>query len=242
MPGNHRLITGHNRDFDRICSQFSWNIPEHFNIADAVCDRHTDLSGKLALICEHEQGQRTTYTFSDIRRLSNQLANVLKAKGINRGDRVAIVLPQRVETAIAHLAAFKIGAITVPLSVLFGEDALRFRLGDSGAALVISDQVHQGVLETLRPDLELLQSVINCDEDGKDGLWPLMSVAGDQFECTRTRADDPAIIIYTSGTTGPPKGALVAHRCLLGNLPGFEMSQEYFPQKDDLFWTPADWA
>jgi len=239
---NYRMLDSAQTDFDAVCRQFEWNIPTQFNIAHAVCDKHIDRSDQVALFYENEQGQTSQFSFGQLTTLSNQFANALAAKGVGRGDRVAIILPQRPETAIAHLAAYKLGAIALPLSVLFGPDALRYRLQDSCSKVVIADAARQEVLQDLRNELPELETIINCDATDKPGFWDLIENANDEFSVVETNADDAALLIYTSGTTGPPKGAVVSHRCLLGNLPGFELSHNFFPHKDDLFWTPADWA
>jgi len=231
-----------NYRFDDLVEAFRWDVPEYFNIAKAVCDDNIIRSSDVGLICEDEDGRCETYSYQKLYQLANQLANVLTKYGVTFGDRVAVVLPQRVETAIAHIAIWKLGAISVPLSVLFGPEALDYRLSDSGAKLVFSDSDHQNILSELASTVPSLKTVINCDANVIGGFWELLSFAKDTYDTTVTKANDPAIIIYTSGTTGPPKGALVAHRCLLGNLPGFELSHDFFPQKGDLFWTPADWA
>ncbi len=236
---NGPLFRAGDGSFDQLAASFRWQIPARFNIA-AACE-HRELGEQVAVYCENDAGAAGRYTFDDLRRASNRFANVLAGLGIGAGDRVAIVLPQRIETAIGHLAAFKLGAITVPLSVLFGADALRYRLGDSGARVVLCAAGHREVLETLRGELPDLERVIDCDA-ASAGFWSLLERAADEIAVADTAADDPALIIYTSGTTGPPKGALLAHRCLLGNLTGFELSQDFFPREDDLMWTPADWA
>ena len=228
-------------NFDDIGASFSWKIPAHFNLAEAVCGRHKKISKQVALFCENDRGESARYTFGDLEKLSNRLANVLISLGLKRGDRVAILLPQRVETGITHLAAWKAGALSLPLSILFGSEALRYRLEDSGARFVITTKEASEVLQQLGPDLPNLETIINCD-DRESGFWALIDKASDQFSSVVTQANDPALVIYTSGTTGPPKGAVLAHRCLLGNLTGFELSQNFFPQPDDLMWTPADWA
>ncbi|MDP6398524.1 MAG: AMP-binding protein [Arenicellales bacterium] len=210
-------------------------------MAAAVCDRHRDVSDRSALFCETASGKTGQYTFEDLYRLSNKLANVLISMGVAPRDRIAILLPQRIETGLCHLAAWKIGAISLPLSVLFGTDALRYRLEDSGAKVVIGATEGLEKIQSLRDELPELDTIIDCDDE-KSGFWPLLDRAAKGFETASTLADDPAIVIYTSGTTGPPKGAMLAHRCLLGNLTGFEMSQNFFPRQDDLMWTPADWA
>ena len=227
-------------DFDRL-RQFCWRIPADYNIAWSVCDRHPP--ERAALHCVDRHGHSNSYTFGQLQRWSNRLANALAGLGVGRGDRVAVVLPQRLETGLAHLAAYKLGAIAVPLSVLFGAEALSFRLQDSGAKVVITDADRYPLLAELRAQLPALELLLCADrEPGSHYLWDYLERADDSFTAAATRADDPALLIYTSGTTGPPKGALDAHRCLLGNLTGFELSQNFFPQPGDSFWTPADWA
>jgi len=236
-----RLFDPHARDYATVYRNFEWNIPTRFNIATAVCDRHPP--DKTALYYENQAGESASYTFGQLSRWSAQLANALRALGVQRGDRVAIVLPQRVETGIAHIAVYKLGAIALPLSVLFGPDALHYRLSDSGAKVLITNRRHYAQLVELQSNLPALEQIICCDEEpGALNLWPLLEQASDRFDTVATQADDPALLIYTSGTTGSPKGAVDAQRCLLGNLPGFELSQNFFPQVGDLFWTPADWA
>jgi acetyl-CoA synthetase len=229
------------KSFEEARRCFRWQVRGDFNMAGAVCDRHAGKSSATALLCETSAGQKTRYTFSDLRSLSNRLANAFQSVGVQPGDRVAIILPQRVETGLCHLAAWKIGAVSLPLSILFGTDALQYRLQDSGARIAICSKEVFDRVQSLRAELPDLGTVINCD-DPKAGFWPLLNRGADTFETINSGADDPALIIYTSGTTGPPKGAVIAHRCLLGNLPGFEMSHNFFPQSDDLMWTPADWA
>ncbi len=238
-----RLIGPGQRNFDEICASFRWEIPTHFNIAYEVCDKHRQRSNDIALFYENDRGDTKSFTFGQIKSLSDRFANALRALGVSRGDRVAIILSQRVETGIAHLAIYKIGAIALPLSILFGCDALEYRLRDSGAKVVITGTSHSDMLADMKQQLPDLDVIIGCDDaQGRMGFWPLLEKAKDSLQAVNTGADDPALLIYTSGTTGPPKGALVAHRSLLGNLPGFELSQNFFPREDDMFWTPADWA
>ena len=230
--------------YDELRRAFAWRIPERYNIGVDTVDRQD--GARLALIHRLEDGRVERFSFADIRRLSNRLANVLTAHGLARGDRVAVLLPQRPGAAAAHVAAHKAGLVSVPLFTLFGEEALTWRLSDSGAAAVITDAVGLGKLEALRDRLPALRLVLVVDgvADGAGHLSydRAVGAASDAFAPVDTAADDPAVIIYTSGTTGPPKGALHAHRVLLGHLPGVEMPQELFPRPGDLFWTPADWA
>lgn len=234
------LISPDNTNFDQICADFQWRLPAHFNIAESICDRHQKLAGRIAMFYENEQGETAQTTFGQLRKASNQLANALAGMGIGEGDRVAIVLPQRVETALAHLALYKLKAIAVPLSGLFGSDALSYRLRDSGSKLIITDAKHRELIESIRPDLPDLDTIL--DVDAKSGFWDAIENASDMYTLPHTPPDTPALLIYTSGTTGPAKGATVAHRCFYGNLTGFELSHNFYGQPDDLFWTPADWA
>jgi acetyl-CoA synthetase len=237
------LFENTTQSFEDLRRNFSWRIPEYYNIGVDVCDKHVDRFSRPALILENAGGDCHRVTFGELKSRSDRLANALRGLGVVKGDRVAIILPQREETAIAHIAVYKLGAVALPLSVLFGPDAVQFRLSDSGAKVAISDAAHMPMLNDIRAQLPALETILSCEPaPGGQPFWPLVDSASDVFEATATRSDDAALLIYTSGTTGPPKGALNAHRCLLGNLPGFELSQNFYPRENDLMWTPADWA
>ncbi len=242
MNNDHlRLIRSEWGDWDAICERFTWDIPQYFNMGYSICERHAATAGsEVALYFENERGESSELTYAQLDRLTNRFGNALKHCGISKGDRVAIILPQRQETAIAHIAIYKLGAVALPLSVLFGPEAVGYRLLDSGTKVVLADSQHCEMLESIRDELPDLTAIIDCDHE--QGFWSMIECASDQLETVATLSNDPAFLIYTSGTTGPPKGALGAHRCLIGNLTGFEMSHNFFPQQDDLFWTPADWA
>lgn len=223
---------------------FAWHIPEYYNMGVDVCDKWAERDPqRLALIHVTDQGD-THYTFADLRAQSNRLANLLRIAGIQQGDRVAMLLPQAPETALGHIATHKLGAISIPLFTLFGEEALSYRLANSGASAVITNAEGAARLQTLRAQLPALQHVFSIDGAGYGArdLHAELAEHSPQFVPVNTRADDPAVLIYTSGTTGQPKGALHAHRVLLGHLPGVEMSHNFFPQPGDRIWTPADWA
>jgi len=230
-------------DDEALCRTFRFAIPEHFNMASAVCDRWADGTHRLALTTVTGSSV-TQHSFDDLKAASNRLANMLHARGLRAGDRLAILLGQRVETLLAHLAAWKLGAITVPLFGLFGPEALAFRLADSGASTLITDAAGIEKVATIRDDLTDLRLLLTTEPaaTGALTLGVELEQASDVFEVRDTRADDPAIIIYTSGTTGPPKGALHAHRVLLGHIPGVQWPHDFFPKPGDRFWTPADWA
>jgi len=231
--------------YEELVEKFTWQIPEKFNIGVAICDAWADREpDREALVFAEEGGNVSSYSYADLKRLSNQLANLLNDRGIQPGDRVGVLMPQRPEAAIAHIAALKLGAITIPLFTLFGEEALSYRLQNSGAKAVITDENGAGKLSGLRDQLPHLSTVFCADgaHDGAEDLWAHLKGHEDRFKPFETRADDPALIIYTSGTTGQPKGALHAHRVLLGHLPGVEMSHDFLGQPGDRIWTPADWA
>jgi acetyl-CoA synthetase len=232
-----------------VVAAFRWKIPARYNIGVDVADKHMrdGRRDRLALIYESESGAVERFSFADIARKSNQLANLLVAHGLRSGDRVAILLPQRPETAIGHVAIYKAGMIAVPLFTLFGPDALEFRLRDSSARAVITDTASLEKIAPIRARLPHLECLLVVDGAGSEGGSSVdyrrgMEAASDRFAAVDTRAEDPAIIIYTSGTTGQPKGALHAHRVLIGHMPGVEMPHEFFPRPGDRFWTPADWA
>ena len=233
------------KDYRTLCDTFRWDVPEFYNIGVDICDKWAHQPDRLALIYDDDTGQTRRYTFRDLKRRSNRLANGLKAMGIGIGDRVGILLPQRPETAISHIGLYKLGAIAIPLFTLFGTDALAYRLENSQARGVITDAANLPKILSIRDTLPQLRVIIVTDGDAPEGVvafQDLLSRGSDAFTPVQTRADDPALIIYTSGTTGPPKGALHAHRVLLGHLPGVEFPHNFFPREDDRFWTPADWA
>jgi acetyl-CoA synthetase len=238
-------VLKHGNSYEEVITNFRWEIPEHYNIGVDICDKWADQPDRLALIYENESGRVKKYTFQDLKRLSNRLANGLKANGIGPGDRFAILLPQCPETAISHIAAYKIGAIAIPLFTLFGMDALAYRLSNSEAKGIITDSANLSKIMEIWDNLPGLEVVIvtrGGKEDNVLDFGELIEKGSADFTPLKTRADNPALIIYTSGTTGPPKGALHAHRVLLGHLPGVEFPHNFFPQENDLFWTPADWA
>ena len=228
--------------YEELYRSFRWDVPARYNIAHACCGQWAGDRSRVALYWEDESGAAATYTFRDIQVAANRLSNSLSALGVKRGDRVAILLPQRPETAIAYMAIFQMGAIAVPLSHLFGPDALEYRLENAGASVAIAEPTTLPNLLAVKDRLSQLKHVIGVDVSGVLDWKKLLEKASSDFHPVDTSAEEPALIVYTSGTTGPPKGALKAHRVLLGNVPGFVHSHDFFPQKGDLFWSPADWA
>ena len=232
-------------NWQAIRDSFAWNIPDRFNIAEVCCDRWAEREPERAALFYLTKADAVEkVTFGELADSSNRLANVLTESGVSRGDRCAIFLPQRPETLICHLACYKMAAIALPLFTLFGAEALEYRLANSGARVVVTDKENLPKITAIRdklPELKLVYCVDGSADDGLD-FHTALSSAPPTFEIRKTMQDDPALLVYTSGTTGPPKGALHGHRVLLGHLPGVETHHDFFPQPDDLMWTPADWA
>jgi acetyl-CoA synthetase len=230
----------------QLHGDFRWRVPAQFNIAEACAARWARRTpDAVAIVYESERGETARFTYRDLDTAARRLASCLSSRGVQRGDRVAIVMPQRFETAASHIACQRLGAIAVPLSILFGADALAFRVQDSEARVAIADEAAIETLRDVRASCPALEHVIAVGDATGQGdidwgqalLAPPMSAS-----VIATAADDAAVLIYTSGTTGPPKGALIPQRALIGNLTGFVASQNWFPQVGDVFWSPADWA
>ena len=235
-------------DYDALHGQFRWLVPEHFNIAEACCTRWAREPRRTAIVVDHGDGRVERIAYRRLHEDANRLAAALAALGVRRGDRIAIVLPQRPETAVAHLATYRLGAVAMPLSMLFGPEALQYRLENSEAVAAIVDAENVAGLRSARTAALRHVVVVPAGgerpalESGEHDYGALLARARDRFPPVDTLADDPAVLIYTSGTTGPPKGALIPHRALIGNLSGFVASQNWFPRPRDVFWSPADWA
>ena len=233
------------RDHDTLRRQFCWQVPERYNIGVDCCDRWAARDPqRLAILHVRGDGSSEAISYGWLRDTSNRLANVLAAHGIMRGDRVAILLPQTPEVAAAHLAIYKLGAIALPLAMLFGIDALSYRLGNSGAKAIVTNVAGLAKLAEVRADVPAVGLVLSIDgaADGVIDFHASLARASSAFTPVDTSPDDPAMMVYTSGTTGPPKGAVHGHRVLLGHLPGIETHHEFLPQPGDRLWTPADWA
>ncbi|PKO63184.1 MAG: AMP-binding protein [Betaproteobacteria bacterium HGW-Betaproteobacteria-18] len=261
--------------YARLHSAFAWQVPAQFNMAQACCARWAAQPGASKNVAVHAfqtASDSTFHTYAGLQDQANRLANVLVGLGVKAGDRVAIVMPQRFETAVAYMAVLQMGAVAMPLSQLFGPEALEFRLQDSAAVVAIGDAQTLGSVQAVRTRCPGLRQVLGVGLDAETqhladmAYTTALAAASDQFAMVATRADAPAILIYTSGTTGNPKGALIPHRALIGNLTGFLCSQNWFgfdmagqgepveslrqlTNPDQLptgskavFWSPADWA
>ena len=230
-------------DYASLYRDFRWVIPERFNIGVAVADRWAaEDPERTALFDYRADGAPDRLSFSELAQRSNAFANALRARGIRRGDRVALLLPQCFETAIAHVAIYKLGAIAVPLALLFGVEALEYRLQTAGVRLVVTNPAGAAKLSHIGGRLPGFDGIVVVGGEGVDNFGRMVADHSADFSAEDTGPDDPALMIFTSGTTGPPKGALHGHRVLLGHLPGVQMHHEFMPQPDDLLWSPADWA
>jgi len=234
---------------DDITARFEWNVPEFFNIGHAVSDawaaREPD---RICLEHFNPEGSPDQLSYGSLARRSNAFARGLRSLGVDRGDRVALMLPQGFETAIAHVAIYKLGAIAVPLALLFGVEAVEHRLTASGAKALVTTARGCDKVGEIRQRLTELEAVVVAGDDVSGVEGYAVSFSGLENAHTdapleiETRAEDPAMMIFTSGTTGSPKGALHAHRVLIGHIPGVQTHHEFMAQPGDKLWTPADWA
>jgi acetyl-CoA synthetase len=223
-------------------AKHKWNVPPDYNVVIDCLDRHTELRDKVALLYEDDEGHHARYTFGQMIEASNRFANALRGIGIGRGDVVAIHTPQRPETAIAHMALYRLGAIALPISKLFGPDALQYRLDNSSAKAILLEPETVGKMDAVdRKTLPNFKHVIVTD-GAKGGLSfdDLMSKGASSFTMEKSNAEDPVLLMYTSGTTGNPKGVLHVARYVLGHN-GIDYSYNYLRQ-GDLYYSPADWA
>lgn len=240
--GTNLLERGSN--YDEICENFSWNIPAKYNIATDVCDRWADDESRVALVYEDSEKVQHTYTYKNIQRYANQLANTFKAIGLKEKDVVTLLLAQDPECAIGHVACWKAGMISGPCSVLFAGEAIKYRVNDCLSKIVITDLANYEKVKEIRSEcpslLEVL--VIDGEPEGASNFWSILEGADDSFDNIETDAEDVAWISYTSGTTGLPKGSVQPHRMMLGHMPSLEFIYDFFPQDKDALWSPADWA
>src|SRR3954453_7770672 len=182
--------------YEEAVANHRWNVPARYNIAYDVCDKHPP--DKLAMIWEDYRGNEREVRWGELQELSNRFANVLRARGIERGDRVAVVLPPTPETAAVFFGTWKVGGILLSMSVLYGDEGIAHRLRDSQAKLLVTDAENAGRFEDA-PVAEVLVLDRDTFAEGSPDFAPV-----------DTDADDPAQLYYSSGTTGLAKGILHA--------------------------------
>jgi acetyl-CoA synthetase len=234
-------------DYDSLVDAFEWELPERFNVARYVCERWADDPDRVAVYEETRGGTPVEHTFADLDRRATALARYLNDRGVQRGDRVGIVSPQRPATLVAYIGAWKLGAVPVPLSTLFGPEALSYRLADSGATACVLTPEAVEPFRAGREDLPALETVLTGGGASEDAPGTSLQEAIDrtpaEFQTVETTPEDDGILIYTSGTTGDPKGVRHGHRVLLGHLPQFLTVFANVELTDgDVFWTPSEWS
>jgi acetyl-CoA synthetase len=267
------MATSQTRDlYEQLHGEFRWLVPREFNIAEVCSRRWAQAADGAQRIAMHADGagvEPRSHSYAELQHQANRLSNALAQLRVGKGDKVAIVLPQRFETAVAYMAVLQMGAVAMPLSTLFGPEALEFRLNDSGAKVAICDDASIVNIQNIRGNCEALWHVIGIGDSANSDVGGGAASMADvdyavitaeqppEYASVLTLADEPALLVYTSGTTGNPKGALIPHRALLGNLTGFVCSQNWFgfdpqakgplpdlprPRHPSVFWSPADWT
>lgn len=234
--------------YEAVREAFEWEVPDQFNIVEYVCDRWAEAEkNRVGLYVEDTAGRETAYTFRQLRNDANRMANYLEARGIGRGDRVAVNGAQKAEVLISLFAVWKLGAVAVPLSVLLGPDGLQYRLEDAGMDAMVADATGVGALRDIKDDVDSLETVVTVGvddvPDDEERFWDALEGHSRQFDTVQTDSEADAQIIYTSGTTGDPKGTLHAHRHLLGLLPGAAVSHRNMDvREEDVVRMTAEWA
>ncbi|MFP7673334.1 AMP-binding protein [Marivita sp. S0852] len=213
--------------YEQLCKGFDWDLPPVLNMAQQVCDSWAVTEPDKLAIIDVTPDHIRKITYGDLWYRSRQVETALIERGVMKGDRVGVLLSQSPLCAAAHIAAWRLGAISVPLFKLFREEALKTRIEDADLGVVVTDL--EGVVQLAG----LGVATITRSDLGASGGTRAM---------VETGPEDAATLIYTSGTTGKPKGALHGHRVLTGHLPGVEMSHDFLGQDGDVIWTPADWA
>ncbi len=226
---------------------FHWLVPTNFNIGEECCHRWAKSSAdarRIALFFEDATGNRDVWTYERLGAATNQFANALIRMGVKPGDRVATILGQSAEAIIAQLGAFSVGAVAMPLATHLAPKALEFRLRDSETRVaIVGSEAASNLLSILSRCAKVTQVIGVGVEDNRLLPWrSLMIRQPEYFKTVVTRADDPALLLYSPDTSHPARGTLLSHRALIGALPGFVASQNWFPQGAEVFWTSIDWA
>lgn len=252
MPVKPNLL-----DYERARETFRWEDVKkeldwfgdgRINICYEVLDRHlkTPLKDKIALYWEGKDGESEEYSFLDLSRLSNRFANGLQKLGVNKGDRIFTYMDRIPEQYISLLGALKVGGVIGPLFSAFGPDAIRDRLGDCEARVLITTPRYVETVHKVMEELPALERIIivnrgNPPYDLKKNevrYEDLMRDASDEFEMEKTDKEDYAIIHYTSGTTGKPKGVVHVHEAVLGHYATAKYVLDLHPE--DMYWCTAD--
>lgn len=226
--------------FDEARTRHRWRIPKHYNACVDCLDRNASRAGEAALLYDDQAAGSRRYSFGEMLESCRRFANALSGLGIRRGDVVAVQGAQRPETAIANMAIYGLGAVALPVSRLFGADALRYRLAHSGARAIVVEPEAAARLEAFRAELPELRHVILTGKGSRLNFHELTAASAPSCEPAPTSPEDPMLLMYTSGTTGNPKGVLQATRNVLGRN-GFDYALNFI-RPDDVYFSPADWA
>lgn len=232
--------------WEELCRKFEWEIPEKMNAAFFVCDAYADDSNKVAIYYEDQTGRKGKFTFRELKKTTNQLANHLKSKGLGSNECMAVCTRQKPENIISHIAAWKCGAVSMPLTVGFGIDGLKYRLAHSEAKIAVVESEALGKIRELKEDLPNLQYILVLGEAsleaGESEFWSSVNQMSEEFTPVIKGSSESLIITYTSGTTGPPKGVLHRHSFILHSAHHYGVLGNAEIREDDVFWHPADYA
>ncbi len=236
-----------NDQYAELYSSYQWFVPSQFNIAQACVHRwahNTHEGRKIALYVEDDLGQREAWSYTRLAETTNQLANGLIKMGINPGDRVAVLMGQRPEIVAAYMAVLSVNAVVMPLPAALGAGQLAARLRDAQArAAIVDTSAGPDVLQAQLAYPDLSQIIgLGFQHENIIPWRTLLARQPTEFKALVTTSSSPAFLMYNSGSHHPPCGALLAHGALIGNLPGFVSSQNWFPQTSDVFWSPAPWT
>lgn len=227
------------QDYERTAADFRWELPATFNFGRDVVDRHAEQADGLALLAASADEPTHSYRFSDIARLSSQLAHVLRRGGIRAGDRVVVQMPRIALWHVAMTACTKLGAIPIPCVEMLTAKDLAYRIDHSGAVAAITTPANTakyGACKSLR--------LMLCTQDaaGWVSMPAEMAREAGSFDCADTAIEAPAILYYTSGSSGNPKGVTHAARALFA----WKLSAAYWQGigPGDINWCTADtgWA
>jgi len=234
------------KSYTDISDNFVWDIPETYNIASRILSGREQDHDSIAIIHQHEDGTVDNVSFASLAAQTRGVAEYLRSKGVVKGDRVGISVPQSPEAAAIHLAVYSLGAVAVPMSLIYGRDTYRHIISNSGARLVFAASNAAEFVRGLRAELANLEVLVVFSDDATDGEDHFQTAVdgrgSSDVTYEPTLAANPAMLLYTSGTTGAPKGALHGHRILEGYMLTFLLFFNIEVDDATVFWTPSDWA
>jgi acetyl-CoA synthetase len=236
-----------NDQYAQLYRSYRWSVPSQFNIAQACAHRWAEnpLEGRrVAIYHEDEAGLPAVWTYSRLSQTANQLANGLTRMGVLTGDRVAVIMDQRPEAVVACIAIVSMGAIAVPLSYELSAPDLAARLRDAGARVAIIDAAGGLSWLTVAARCPAVTQIVALNFPHETTItWKgLLARQPDTFKPALTPSNLAALLLYPTSGGATPKGVLLAHATLIGYLPGFVASQDWFPQSSDILWGGTDWT